>query len=98
MIILNRFERLWTVWTILGKTVHNLPKRYNIVLTVQKSPKPKIPESKGSYHKKNYHQKLIFWIVMGCGEARFGRKGQKTPKIENFGLKVCSLGPRGNPQ
>ena len=25
------FERLWTVWTILGKTVHNLPKRYNIV-------------------------------------------------------------------
>ena len=97
MIILNRFERLWTVWTILGKTVHNLPKRYNIVLTVQKSPKPKIPESKGSYHKKNYHQKLIFWIVMGCGEARFGRKGQKTPKIENFGLKFFPLGSRGDP-
>ena len=33
---------------------------------------------------------------MGCGEARFGRKGQKTPKIENCGLKVCSLGPRGD--
>ena len=24
---------------------------------------------------------------MGCGEARFGRKGQKTLKIENFCLK-----------
>ena len=30
---------------------------------------------------------------MGCGKARFGQKGQKSPKIENFGLKVCSLGP-----
>ena len=28
--------------------------------------------------------------------CRFGRKGQKTPKIDNFGLKVCSLGPRGD--
>ena len=34
---------------------------------------------------------------MGFGKARFGRKGQKTPKIENFGLKVCSLGSRGDP-
>ena len=33
---------------------------------------------------------------MGCGKARFGRKGQKTPKIENVGLKICSLGPRGD--
>ena len=47
-------------------------------------------------HKNFYHPNLIFWIVMGCGRARFGRKGQKTPKIENFGLKVCSLGPRGD--
>ena len=35
---------------------------------------------------------------MRCGEARFGLKGQKTPKIKNFGLKVCSLGSRGDPQ
>ena len=49
---------------------------------------------KGSYHKKKFFRpSLIFWIVMGCGKARFGRKGQKTPKIENFGPKVCSLGP-----
>ena len=34
---------------------------------------------------------------MGCGEARFGRKGQKTPKIDNFGLKVCFLGSQGDP-
>ena len=26
---------------------------------------------------------------MGCGKAGFGRKGQKTPKIENLGPKVC---------
>ena len=52
----------------------------------------------GSPHKeKFYRPNLIFWIVMGCGEARFGRKGQKTLKIENFGLKVCSLGSRGDP-
>ena len=47
--------------------------------------------------KKFFRQNLIFWIVMGCGKAHFGCKGQKTPKIENFGLKVCSLGPRGDP-
>ena len=34
---------------------------------------------------------------MGGGKARFGRKGQKTSNIENFGLKFFSLGPRGNP-
>ena len=31
---------------------------------------------------------------MGCGKACFGRRGQIPPKIENFGLKVCSLGPQ----
>ena len=34
---------------------------------------------------------------MGCGKARFGRNAKKTPKIENFGLKVCSSGPRDDP-
>ena len=34
---------------------------------------------------------------MGCGKVRFGRMGQKTPKIENFGLKVCSLGSQSDP-
>ena len=29
----------------------------------------------------------------GCGEAQFGRKGQKTSKIDNFGLKCQSLFP-----
>ena len=38
--------------------------------------------------KKLYRPSLIFWIVMGCGTAGFGRKGQKKTKIENFGLKV----------
>ena len=38
---------------------------------------------------------LIFWIVMGCGIAGFGRSCQKNTKIGNFGLKICFLGPRG---
>ena len=29
-------------------------------------------------HTKSYHANLIFWIVMGCGIARFVRKGLKT--------------------
>ena len=28
--------------------------------------------------KISYRQNLKFWIVMGCGEACFGWKGQKT--------------------
>ena len=39
--------------------------------------------SAGSYEVKGnlpqkivYGPNLIFWIVMGCGRARFGRKGQ----------------------
>ena len=53
---------------------------------------------KGDYPPKLFYRpNLIFWIVMGCGKAHFGRKGQKPSKIENFGLKVCSLGPRGDP-
>ena len=47
--------------------------------------------------KKFYRPNLIFWKIMGCGKAHFGQKGQKTPKIENLGLKVCSLGSRGDP-
>ena len=34
---------------------------------------------------------------MGCLVARFGWRGQKTPKFENFGLKVFPLGTRGEP-
>ena len=34
---------------------------------------------KGSYHKKKFFRpSLIFWIVMGCGKARFGRRSLKT--------------------
>ena len=34
---------------------------------------------KGILHQKNFYRlNLIFWIVMGCGIARFGRKGLKT--------------------
>ena len=50
------------------------------------------------YHKwqRNFFlPNLIFWIVKGCGKARFSCRWQKTPKIENYGHKICSLGPRG---
>ena len=34
---------------------------------------------KGILHQKKFYRlNLIFWIVMGCGIARFGRKGLKT--------------------
>ena len=34
---------------------------------------------KGILHQKNFYcLNLIFWIVMGCGIARFGRRGLKT--------------------
>ena len=53
---------------------------------------------KGILPQKDFHHpNLIFWIVIGCSKALFGQKGQKRPKIENFGLKVCSLGPQGDP-
>ena len=36
---------------------------------------------KGILHQKIFYcLNLIFWIVMGCGIARFGRKGLKTTK------------------
>ena len=31
----------------------------------------------------------------GCGIARFGWRGLKKNKLENFGLKVCPQHPRG---
>ena len=47
--------------------------------------------------KKIYRPNLIFWIVMGSGKAPFSQKGKNQPKIENFGFKVCSVGPQGDP-
>ena len=60
-----------------------------------------------------YRPNLKFWIVMGCGKARFGRKGQKNTKIWKFWsqslfpgtlrrpahetLRHPMIGPRGNP-
>ena len=40
---------------------------------------PKISVLKGILHQKIFYRlNLIFWIVMGCGIARFGRRGLKT--------------------
>ena len=35
---------------------------------------------------------LIFWDMMGCGIAHFGRGVWKPLKLTKFGLKLCSLG------
>ena len=38
-----------------------------------------VPDLKGILHQKIFYcLNLIFWIVMGCGIARFGRRGLKT--------------------
>ena len=38
-----------------------------------------ISHLKGILHQKIFYcLNLIFWIIMGCGIARFGRKGLKT--------------------
>ena len=39
-----------------------------------------------------YRSHLIYWIVMGCGIADFGRRGR--PKLNIFGFSFCSHGPR----
>ena len=53
-------------------------------------------ELKGILHQKIFYRlNLIFWIVIGCGIARFGQRGLKNSKLENFGLKVCPQGFRG---
>ena len=37
------------------------------------------PPLKGILHQKIFYRlNLIFWIEMGCGIARFGRRGLKT--------------------
>ena len=56
--------------------------RRGIRIVVTKAEKGADPTTKNFYDPN-----LIFWIFMGCGEARFGRKVKKTPKIEYFGLK-----------
>ena len=58
---------------------------------------------KGILHQKIFYRlNLIFWIVMGCGIARFSRRGLKTTEtsvIYHFALclKVPGnqMGPRG---
>ena len=48
---------------------------------------------KGILHQKiSYRLNLIFWIVMGCGIARFGRKGLKTTETWKFWSQNLSPG------
>ena len=52
---------------------HYLPDIFTYIPNVRTSP------LKGILHQKNFYRpNLIFWIVMGCGIARFGRRGLKT--------------------
>ena len=40
---------------------------------------------KGILHQKNFYRlNLIFWIVMGCGIAHFGRRGLFSHKCQIF--------------
>ena len=48
---------------------------------------------KGILHQnKFYRLNLIFWIVMGCGIARFGRMGLKTTETWKFWSQILSPG------
>ena len=55
---------------------------------------------KRSSTKIFYRLTLIIWIVMGCGIARFGRRGLKTTENFALSLEVPSdyQGPRGTAQ
>ena len=48
---------------------------------------------KGILHQKIFYRiNLIFWIVMGCGIVRFGRKSLKTTEIWKFWSQNLSPG------
>ena len=48
---------------------------------------------KGILHQKIlYRLNLIFWIVMGSGIARFGRRGLKTTETWKFWSQILSPG------
>ena len=48
---------------------------------------------KGILHQKIFYRlNLIFWILMGCGIARFGRKGLKTTETWKFWSQNLSPG------
>ena len=48
---------------------------------------------KGILHQKIFYRlNLIFWIVMGCGIARFGRRGLKTTETWKFWSQILSPG------
>ena len=48
---------------------------------------------KGILHQKIFYRlNLIFWIVMGCGIARFGRRGLKTTETWKFWSQNLSPG------
>ena len=51
------------------------------------------PIVKGILHQKIFYRlNFIFWIVMGCGIARFGRRGLKTTEAWKFWSQNLSPG------
>ena len=53
----------------------------------------KMTPIKGILHQKNFYRlNLIFWIVMGCGIIRFGRRGLKTTETWKFWSQNLSPG------
>ena len=67
-VVLHPFKALDALLT-------SVPEDINQDLSLKKS----IEKLKGILHQKIFYRlNLIFWIVMGCGIARFGRRGLKT--------------------
>ena len=74
----KRYERWGPSW----KQGITLLKSWNILWIAELW---HMPALKGILHQKNFYRlNLIFWIVMGFGIARFGRRSLKTTETWKF--------------
>ena len=70
---------LVSVSIFLGKETRNPAYLHNSSDVYDKNTLDRQACVKGILHQKNFYRlNLIFWLVMGCGIARFGRRGLKT--------------------
>ena len=92
----NESSVVTVLWCILPDVVCHIHLWYRLIWPGWPGQKAKLinPSFKGILHQKNFYRlNLIFWIVMGCGIARFGRRGLKTTETWKFWSQ--NLSPRG---
>ena len=80
-------------WDILWNNNNIFSKFCQASIFLQLLFLPPILSVKGILHQKIFYcLNLIFWIIMGCGIARFGRKGLKTTETWKFWSQILSPG------